>query len=320
MTKMNIQKIADMTGVSKTTVSRVINQEKYVSSEIREKVLRVIEETGYVPNGNAINLSKGKSNTIGVTLPYNNLCYQSLINSILDQANLNGQKVLLLPTYHEEKIEFDYFSLLEQKTIDSLILTTRTSNIEAWEALNMKGKIISTEKLISDKIPMIYSDRQRCYELLFAELKNAHDTDIVFTVQRGVARSQSTFDKVKAFEMYFGKAIEGRDYYTNISGYEIGKEWVLKTFSNKKIPEVFYINGDDTAAGVLKGLEHLGYQHNHDFLLIGEGNTTFSEVLDFSTIDFTPQKIGEEVVNFVCGKMAESNKKYEPKIIWRLNE
>lgn len=239
-----------------------------------------------------------------------------MINSILDQANLNGQKVLLLPTYHEEKIEFDYFSLLEQKTIDSLILTTRTSNIEAWEALNMKGKIISTEKLISDKIPMIFSDRQKAYELLFAELKNAHDTDIIFTVQRGIDQSQSTF----AFEMYFGKAIEGRDYYTNISDYEIGKEWVLKTFSNKKIPKVFYINGDDTAAGVLKGLEQLGYQHNHDFLLIGEGNTTFSEVLEFSTIDFTPQKISEEVVNFVCGKMAESNKKYEPKIIWRLKE
>lgn len=110
----NIRTIAEMTGVSKSTVSRVINNEKYVSNEIREKVQKAIEETNYVSNGNAVKLSKGKNYTLGVTLPYNNSCYDELVNSILYQAKVNGYQVLLLPTYYEEETESNYYALLEK--------------------------------------------------------------------------------------------------------------------------------------------------------------------------------------------------------------
>lgn len=56
----NIRDIAKIAGVSKTTVSRVINNHQYVSEEIREKVQAAIEKTGYVVNGNAVKLSNGK--------------------------------------------------------------------------------------------------------------------------------------------------------------------------------------------------------------------------------------------------------------------
>lgn len=47
---VTIKDVAKMAGVSISTVSRVINNSKPVSSDIRDQVLRVIKETGYVPN------------------------------------------------------------------------------------------------------------------------------------------------------------------------------------------------------------------------------------------------------------------------------
>ena len=105
----NIRDIAKIAGVSKTTVSRVINNHQYVSEEIREKVQAAIEKTGYVVNGNAVKLSNGKNYTLGVTLPYNNSCYDRLVNSLLFHAKEKGYQVLLLPTYYDEETESEYY-------------------------------------------------------------------------------------------------------------------------------------------------------------------------------------------------------------------
>lgn len=47
---VTIKDVAKKAGVSISTVSRVINNSKPVTDEIKKKVLDVIEETGYVPN------------------------------------------------------------------------------------------------------------------------------------------------------------------------------------------------------------------------------------------------------------------------------
>ena len=46
--KVTIQQIADMAGVSRGTVDRVLNGRSYVSEEVRARVLAAIEETGYI--------------------------------------------------------------------------------------------------------------------------------------------------------------------------------------------------------------------------------------------------------------------------------
>lgn len=63
---MNIKSIAKLSGVSTTTVSRVLNDSPYVSDKTRKKVLKVIEENDYIPNNIARNLHRKFSNKIGV--------------------------------------------------------------------------------------------------------------------------------------------------------------------------------------------------------------------------------------------------------------
>ena len=61
---MTIYDIAKISGVSKSTVSRVINNDPKVSAEARETVRRVIRDNNYIPNKNARNLSKSPKKTI----------------------------------------------------------------------------------------------------------------------------------------------------------------------------------------------------------------------------------------------------------------
>ena len=61
--------IAKLAGVSRSTVSRVINDHPNVSDEVRERVLKIIADTGYQPNLSARSLRSQRTNVIGLVLP-----------------------------------------------------------------------------------------------------------------------------------------------------------------------------------------------------------------------------------------------------------
>src|SRR6266516_3975126 len=67
--KRTIEDIARLAGVSKTTVSRVLNHKPDVDPETRKRILRIIEEQGFVPSIAASGLASGGRNLIGILIP-----------------------------------------------------------------------------------------------------------------------------------------------------------------------------------------------------------------------------------------------------------
>lgn len=61
MPELTLERIAELSGVSRSTVSRVINGHKRVSAAVRERVLKVIAETGYQPDKAAQSLASRRS-------------------------------------------------------------------------------------------------------------------------------------------------------------------------------------------------------------------------------------------------------------------
>ncbi len=69
MANLTLEDIAKLAGVSRSTVSRVINRHPYVRQDVRERVLKIIQETGYHPNVAARALASQRSWMIGLVLP-----------------------------------------------------------------------------------------------------------------------------------------------------------------------------------------------------------------------------------------------------------
>jgi len=67
--KLTIEDIARLAGVSKATVSRVLNRKPDVDPTTRERILRIVEEEGFVPSITASGLAVGRSRLIGVLVP-----------------------------------------------------------------------------------------------------------------------------------------------------------------------------------------------------------------------------------------------------------
>ncbi len=146
----NIQKIAELAGVSKTTVSRVINNRPDVNPETRKKVEEIIEDLGYYPNAIARAFSRQKSMSIGLVFPndesrpFSNPYYAELMRGILGEAREKHYRVIL--SYLQNG---DCFLLARQKIVDGLLVLTPGSDHKAKLAqlLELGIPLVSTSRV-----------------------------------------------------------------------------------------------------------------------------------------------------------------------------
>ncbi|MDY4005420.1 MAG: LacI family DNA-binding transcriptional regulator, partial [Fusobacterium varium] len=154
MKKINSKIIAQLAGVSRSTVSRVINNYPDISPETKEKVLKVIEENGYYPNLSAKKLAGKKSGIIGLfvytgkssTNEKNykkiseSLYYSELISKIIDAAENLGYLVLV--SYINKK-GTTWEKIFANGIIDGALVISGGKKFKEIENLiNSKNKIV----------------------------------------------------------------------------------------------------------------------------------------------------------------------------------
>ncbi|SHO46121.1 LacI family DNA-binding transcriptional regulator [Anaerocolumna xylanovorans] len=120
---MNIYDISKRAGVSIATVSRVLNGNSFVSETTREKVLKVMEESDYIPNAFARGLGLDTMKTIGIMCTdSSDLFHANAINYLERELRKNGYDSLLCCTGHESANKKNYLKLLLSKRVDSIIV------------------------------------------------------------------------------------------------------------------------------------------------------------------------------------------------------
>ena len=119
---MNINEIAKLAGVSRATVSRFLN-DGYVSDDKKEKIRKVIEETGYKPSAQAQTLRTKRTNLIGVIIPkINSASISRMVAGISVVLSRAGYQLLLANTDNDEKEEVKYLRVLAENQVDGIIL------------------------------------------------------------------------------------------------------------------------------------------------------------------------------------------------------
>lgn len=117
------QDIADYVGVSRATVSAVISGARYVSSELKEKILAAIDELGYVPDIVARSMKTNRTMTIGLVLP-NILSpiWAKVARGVEDVARQAGFSTIFCDTDEQIPRMVDGLTELQQQRVDGIIL------------------------------------------------------------------------------------------------------------------------------------------------------------------------------------------------------
>ena len=150
---VNMKTIAELSGVSVATVSRVINQNGRFSAETEANVKRVMKELHFYPNTVAKNLKKNRSNVIGVVVP-------DITNPHFAKLVLEIEKKLFEYSYLTVICNTNEVKELEQKHVDTLI-SQRVSGILIISGCKTYD-LIDIPVIYVDRCPDDYRENQHC--------------------------------------------------------------------------------------------------------------------------------------------------------------
>ena len=96
MKRVTINDVAKLAGVSKSTVSHVLNQTRFVEDETRQKVLGAVTDLGYRPSNIARSLVSKRTKTAGLLVSdVGNPFYHEVIHGVEEVALANGYSIFL---------------------------------------------------------------------------------------------------------------------------------------------------------------------------------------------------------------------------------
>lgn len=155
---MNIIEIAKLAGVSKSTVSRYLN-DGYVSEEASEKIKEVIEQTGFVPRRQAQAMRSQKTNLIGIIVPkISTETAARVIEGITNELSNAGYEVLIGNTSQSIEKEFDYLKVFKNQVDGIIFMATEITpkHYELFEQLHIP--IVVVAQKVKDYPCIVHDD------------------------------------------------------------------------------------------------------------------------------------------------------------------
>ncbi len=155
--KPKIEDVARLAGVSRTTVSRVLNNRGYISTETRENVHKAMNELNYFPNDVARSLFNKRTNLIGLIFPtISNPFFGELTFHIENICAKLGYKVLLCNSLNRIDEEEKYLEMLMRNQVDGIIVGTHNRGILNYHQQNLN--VVAIDRNLSETIPVVSSD------------------------------------------------------------------------------------------------------------------------------------------------------------------
>ena len=132
--------VANLAGVSQSTVSRSYLPESPVTEKTRQKVFEVAKQLGYQPNAMARSLITRRSNMVGIVISNvtTNPFYPEVLDLLSRKFQENGQKVMLFVVHRDQSLD-DILPQLFEYQVDGIIITAATLSSEMSYQCERKG-------------------------------------------------------------------------------------------------------------------------------------------------------------------------------------
>lgn len=140
--RLTIDDIAKEAGVSRATVSRVLNRRPDVSPATRAKILEIMEKRGFIPNFAAAALAGGRTTAIGLLIPRLEGGWATeVIIGVGEAAARHHRPLLLATTAYQEAIEEDWLRIFRSNLVAGVIVILATTTSGERLKTAMDGRI-----------------------------------------------------------------------------------------------------------------------------------------------------------------------------------
>lgn len=149
--------VAKLAGVSHTTVSRAFRKDSKIKQETYDRIMKISEELGYVPNQIASSLRQKKTNTVGLIISHGfNPLFLEITHHIETELSKHGYRLLISFDDEDFSKQWNILQSLASAQVDTILFTPLIQNQEQKERLHnwMQHTDIHFIQLVSD----VYED------------------------------------------------------------------------------------------------------------------------------------------------------------------
>ena len=313
--------VAQRAGVSASTVSHVINETRFVSQDLRERVLRAMRELNYQPNVAARSLRTKRTQVVALVIPdITNPYFPDIARGVQDVAEENDYAVILCNTDRMLSRERRFLNALRRQRVDGLVLNPSVvTSVDLQELLNAQIPVV----LIGSQI-----DQPSFDVVMVDNVKGAYDA-VKHLIDLGhhhiglVGGTRTTSSGEQRFQGYVraladhglpvreGLVTEGP--FTHEGGYE----GMRRLLALPTPPTAVFASSDVMAIGALVAIQEAGIRVPEALSLVGFDDIAVASITTpkLTTIAQPKYQTGETAARLLFNHIESPSPPQRQKII-----
>jgi LacI family transcriptional regulator len=283
---MNLEEVARLSGVSRSTVSRVVNNDPNVSQATRAKVLEIIRRVDFQPNAAAQSLAAGRTRILGLVIPmgvaalFADPYFPLLVQGVSSACNAHDYSVMLWlaePEYERRTIR----KIMHSGLIDGVVLASQLNDDPVGQAL-IEGDLpfmLVGRHPTSDRVNYIDVDNRNSARDVVTHLIRLGRQRVATiagpkNLIAGADRLQGYYDALRARNIAPDPDLVVEGDFTESGGYAAMQRLLLHQF------DAVFAASDTMAMGAMRALREVGKQVPEDIAVAGFDDMPFSSRSD----------------------------------------
>lgn len=321
MARVSIEDVANLAGVSITTVSRVINNKEHpVSDKLRKRVQKAVQELGYTPDVSAQSLRTSFSNIIGlITRDISDPYFGTIARAVTEQADAYGMMSFVCNTGRNPVNELQYHDLLWQHRVRGIILAGGGLDSDDYQSklseqikryTDQGNRIVALSQQGLDMPYVMVGDRDVAEMITDYLIKAGHKRIAFINGPEKVIMAQGRLNGYKISLMKngltFDDSLVAHSQFTWEGGYE-STQALLK--NNVPFTGLCCAN-DNIAFGALRAFKECGLKVPEQVSVISIGDFPLAEYVSppLTTVHVPLYEMGKKAVDVIMGKVQMDQK------------
>lgn len=312
--------VAELAGVSQTSVSYYLNNSGYVSREAAEKIQNAINELNYRPNQVAKSLKTGDSRQFAFFCnEIRNPFYSQLVYDASKAASANGY-MILFSTIIDDQV---YVERLYGFQVGGAFASNKKLKSELINGFAKQAPIVVLMDVesndLDDRVIRIKIDYRKAMSLICSQLSSTGCHSIFYLSATSDEKEATLDSKTEAFNEFAPTSSSVLYGFEDASSSYMHLRSYLKENS---APDAFVCANDAVALGAIKAVHDSGYRVPEDVAVFGFDNTINSEFNygGISSVDIKADILGKTVIDLLMSRIKgeEVNSFYvEPALVLR---
>ncbi|MCG9972887.1 LacI family DNA-binding transcriptional regulator [Christiangramia crocea] len=299
--KVTIYDISKRLNISAATVSRALNHNPKISEKTRELVAKTAKEMNYKQNRLAQALKQGRTNNVGVIVPYiNRSFFSSVIRGIEEELTPHGYHIIICQSHEEAENEAEQINALLSTQIDGIFMSVSKTT----------QKTDHIQKVLQEHTPLVFFDRKIDVPGVSSVVLDDFRAGYIATEHlikegcRKIAHLSGDINLEIYKNRYEGYIKALKDYHIDFipnyvievnSKIESGMQAINELWKLNEKPDAIFSAGDYAALGAMQELRARKIKVPEEVCVVGFSNEPFTKYMELpiTSMDQTPQEMGK---------------------------